>query len=1245
MKICKLKLKNLNSFREEVDIDFEDGPLNDASLIAITGPTGAGKTTVLDAICVALYGKTPRLSSTGNQNPNHLISHGEKEGFAEVLFMVNDTRYLATWSAKPKGSPKVGLFYADDSKLISDKLSTRGKSLGTSQKTVSEEVESILGLDFDAFRRSVMLAQGEFAAFLKADRENRRNILEATAGVHIYDILREELNRKVAEVKAAYDEVVDELKGIPEASHDQLKNAESESDRLHTEVETLGEKSRHIQGQKERESKRKEDFEKLQSSEKRREELLAQQPEIEVLRSELGNANRAQRLLPEKQAFDTAQSAFEESKKALRVATTEKTTAERHVEDHQTIYDEKEAAYQAASEKRDQKMPVYTAAKADVERAAEQFAEADKRTPKLIDVNNEMEALEDQLTDKQTQQTELQKQIDDAQRFLEDNPLPSDRQPCLTRTSRLSDQLKSQEKQLKTELKDKANAEKRVSSLKKEIEKLSKTQEKRLSEKAAAETTLEESTTQLNELLATGTREEWTDRKQQAARAYPILHGGEDTLVDLENISDRASDLRDTVSTRGAELVQIEAELREQTEVCQHAAKAVERCEEALRSEMLTYPINQLRQHLHTGEPCLVCGATEHPYAGVVEPENEERLQDAKNALENAKAEIKTAQNQIQVLKMRQIQMQQDQENAINQGSEIAAEAKVLQAKAKSLDKQWERISPDFNRAFGSILEQDFKIKTMSKLVDSESIVIQDYKAFSSWIVDQIENADTAIAALGEAEQERTKASHTYEMVSQQLETCEKNIKRETNDLNAAEKQLEGLNNTIADLQANTKVTEERFWESMPDTFHGITPKEAVDQFEDKIETVASREDEIGKAEADIRVLNANIKAEQGTLQNLKDSREALKNEKDEYTREREAFLTAAREKTGGLETEDEINKAMSVLEADLQAKENARESAKQQLQNSQNLLTQKRISHEFCEKQLNTSVEKLDASRQIYFDKLANAGFDTAEAHDNAFRDDDQIQDLTDKIDIHKDELQRLVLEITELQTRFEEIPYDPEALEQVETQLGAIETQLQEKQKEIGTQDKIIKDLKDALKEREALAAKLHKAEKEMERWQRLQRIIPASTLRDFALEIVFKQMGHLANEQLRYLTSDRYELKVESIGDLSVVDRWNANEERPVETLSGGESFLTSLALALALSELSRGRSQLNSLFLDEGFGTLDSETLDITIAALEGLRMQGRNIVLISHVQELTRRLPVKIEVKKRGNGSSYIPKLT
>lgn len=1210
MKICKLKLKNLNSFREEVEIDFEKSPLDEASLVAITGPTGAGKTTLLDAICVALYGRTPRLSGTGSQNPNHLISHGEEEGFAEVLFMANSTRYLATWSIRQKGAPRVQLFYADDGKLISDKLSTRGKSLGSSQNTVSEEVASILGLDFDAFRRSVMLAQGEFAAFLKATDEKRRTILEATAGISIYDVLKQALNDKVSEVKAANAEVYDKLNKIPEASREQLADAEAELDRLQTGADALGTESQQIQQEKDRETKRTEDFEKLQSSEERQKELSDKQPEIDVLQAEQENAARADRLRSEKQAFDTTTSELERADEAFRVATTEKTEAETQVAADQAAYDEKEEAYQVASTERDEKMPVFAAAKSDVERAAERYTEADKRTPELVDVNNHVDALEKQLMGRQTQQTDLQGKIDDDQRFLANNPLPSDRQQRLNRVTGLLAELGSHEKQLQTEQANKANTEKRVSSLRKEIEKLSKTQEKRLSEKATAETTLEDVNTNLNTLLKAGTRDEWTARRQQASKAQPIAQEYETTQDDLAGAKNRLNVFNDTAATLDAELEQIETDLASQAEVCQQAAEVVQRCEEENESAKWADPINQLRQRLQPGEPCSVCGATNHPCADVVEPESEERIQHAEDALEAAKAELKKAETERETLKTQQIETRQNKSNTTNQVEVCTVEVETLRDDAAELLTKWHAIYPDTDVS-------------------------------SKWVSEQFDSADTAIINITEADQTRTQADSALQIVSQQLETCENDIKRETNALNDTETQLAGLNDTIADLQADIASTAARFWESMPDTFHGVTPKEAVKKFEDKIEAVASREDELGKAETDLQVLNANIKADQGTLQNLKDSRETLKNEKDRYLREQEAFLTAAREKTCGLETEDEINKAMSALDADLQSKENARDNAEQQLQSSQNLLTQKQAAHEFSEKQFNTSVEKLDASRRVYFDKLTEAGFDTAEAHDNAFRDDEQIQELTDQIDRYEDEIQRLALEITEFQTRFEETPFDPDALGRIEVELSEIERLLQEKQQEVGAQQQKIGDLKDALEKREALGDELDAAQQELERWQQLQETIPANALRDFALEIMFRQMGNLANEQLKYLTSERYQLKVESIGDLGVVDRWNANEERPVETLSGGESFLTSLALALALSELSRGRAQLNSLFLDEGFGTLDTETLDIAIAALEGLRMRGRNIFLISHIQELTRRLPVKIQVNKKGNGSSSI----
>ena len=661
MKICKLKLKNLNSFREPVEIDFENPLLNDASLVAITGPTGSGKTTLLDAICVALYGKTPRLSENKkNQNRKHLISHGESEGFAEVLFMANGTRYLATWTAKQTGSPNVQLLYANDGKLISDKLSAHGKSLGSSQNTVSEEVESILGLDFDAFRRSVLLAQGEFAAFLKASNEDRRTILEATAGVSIYDILKQALNDKVNEVDATYAEVIKELEGIPKVSREQVVEAEKELDRLQKSTEGVLREIQEIQEEKARETKRTEDFEKLESSKEKQEALLAQQPEIEAYQTELENANRAQRLLPEKQAFDTAQSEFKKSEKALRVANTEKAEAEEQVEVDQTIYHERAAAYASTSAEQNQKTQIYTAAKSDIERADERFAEANRRMPELVDVSDQMEVLEIQLTDRQTEQTQLQGKINETQIFLDENPLPSNRQQRFSRATGLLAQLDLQEKQLETELTNKANFEKNVSSLKKEIKKLSDAHAQHLLEKGDAETALENATADLNKLLKVSTRDEWAARARQASKAQPIAQKYEVTRDDLADAENQLNTLNDTAATLGTELEKIKTDLASQTEACQHSADAVQRCEAERESVLLANPINQLRQHLHTGEPCLVCGATEHPYADVVEPESEERLQRAEEALAAAQADSDAAQAELQTLKTKQIQTEQN---------------------------------------------------------------------------------------------------------------------------------------------------------------------------------------------------------------------------------------------------------------------------------------------------------------------------------------------------------------------------------------------------------------------------------------------------------------------------------------------------------------------------------------------------------------------------------------------------------
>jgi exonuclease SbcC len=136
--------------------------------------------------------------------------------------------------------------------------------------------------------------------------------------------------------------------------------------------------------------------------------------------------------------------------------------------------------------------------------------------------------------------------------------------------------------------------------------------------------------------------------------------------------------------------------------------------------------------------------------------------------------------------------------------------------------------------------------------------------------------------------------------------------------------------------------------------------------------------------------------------------------------------------------------------------------------------------------------------------------------------------------------------------------------------------------------------------------------------------------------------RELCAIASRRLKDLSSGAYSLD-EQDGDLVVIDHANADTVRPVKTLSGGETFLASLSLALALAEQvaqvsPQGAAHLESLFLDEGFGTLDSETLDVVRDAVQELRSTGRMVGIITHVRELAEQIPVQFRVTKDARSS-------
>ena len=182
MKILSLRLKNINSLKGEWKIDFTEEPFASNGLFAITGATGAGKTTLLDAICLALYHQTPRLGAI-SKSKNELMTRHTSECLAEVEFEVKGVAYRAFWSQrrannKPNGNlqdAKAELATVADGQIIAEKISE-----------VREKIVQITGLDFGRFTKSILLSQGDFAAFLNATEKERADLLEEITGTEIY---------------------------------------------------------------------------------------------------------------------------------------------------------------------------------------------------------------------------------------------------------------------------------------------------------------------------------------------------------------------------------------------------------------------------------------------------------------------------------------------------------------------------------------------------------------------------------------------------------------------------------------------------------------------------------------------------------------------------------------------------------------------------------------------------------------------------------------------------------------------------------------------------------------------------------------------------------------------------------------------------------------------------------------------------------------------------------------------------
>ncbi len=185
MKILKIKIKNINCLRSEWEIDFQSPPLSHAGLFAITGPTGSGKSTILDAITLALFNKIPRFESdTISKNfiekSGSIITMNETDSFVEVEYSCSQGIFSSKWFI---ATNKRGGLRETDMELID--VSTN-KPILTGKKEVPKKNTELIGLTYDQFSKSILLSQGEFARFLKSKKDERGKLLEDITGMTVY---------------------------------------------------------------------------------------------------------------------------------------------------------------------------------------------------------------------------------------------------------------------------------------------------------------------------------------------------------------------------------------------------------------------------------------------------------------------------------------------------------------------------------------------------------------------------------------------------------------------------------------------------------------------------------------------------------------------------------------------------------------------------------------------------------------------------------------------------------------------------------------------------------------------------------------------------------------------------------------------------------------------------------------------------------------------------------------------------
>ncbi|MDQ0921254.1 SMC family ATPase [Paenibacillus sp. V4I5] len=1157
MRPIQLQMSGLQSYRELQTIDFSQ--LVDAGVFGIFGPTGSGKSSILDAITLSLYGKVERASG-GTQA---IMNHAEQTLFVSFTFEL--TNGAGTERYRVERQFKRGAEMSING-TITRLLHIKGTEtivLADKAGEVNQQVQHILGLSMQDFTRAVVLPQGKFAEFLTLTGKDRRQMLQRLFHLEQYgDHLSAKVSSKVKETDSTVKQLAAEQQGLGDASERALEEANARL--LEAEQEAV--RSRlHLEQQEKSYDDHKQVFQWQNEKEALEQETQKQQEqEALILEKELllQKAEQAEKVRPYLEQHALAAKDVLTGETQLKIAAASQLTAETTY--HQAVHQFEHAQQELAL----QEGPL--------------LLRLDQLQQALV-IQQELEQVQSQIETAQLQEAEVKATFTHLQAEVSKNI--ETKQKAILKQTELKDQLKLVESTaVSRQLLQSASQEKKA------IEQLQAQEleaKKAREEKAGAYSAVEQSQLQLA-------------AKQQAFQVTLS-----EWLKELQETGKEVN-LQLAAFTKFVPALQAYKERQKQSWKRQerHALAAI------------------LANELMDGDHCPVCGATEHPSKQHSEVSaetandleaNEELLGQVEELLQLAKERQFTGQ---QLLRRLGIVYQQAVDFAIPTStglgqSEVSSEQSLMLWGEAAAGKEVGAY------AILGALQED-----------------SSFEAFrEEWKVMEA-SLSTCISQSEELEHSFQSLQKEHALLAQQFVQAGAQMQAAASLLSETDSRLTSITTTLG---AQLKGWQERYAE--------LSWVDVDQQLEQLLANERLAEELRGRIEKSIPFLDElNGKIDELQRAALEQDRTALQL----HERLQGLALLAADKsrqlalRAPGAAVPQLIAEATSALE---QLRQLAQQTklAHAAAQREQLLAAQR---YSAAAEAAAAAARQLAQTERALHGALTDNGFASREAAEAAALAPEQRRQWAQLAAEHREREQALRAQLAQLAAKLQGRGLSADEWAQSQAQLSAAKAAAEAA---LETRAKATQGASE-LATRHArwceLEARRAEQATQLERLGKLQAVLKANAFVEYLAEEQLMQVSRAASERLSELTRRRYAIEVDSGGGFVIRDDANGGVKRPVSTLSGGETFLTSLALALALSAQIqlKGEYPLEFFFLDEGFGTLDQELLDMVIGALEKLHMDSLAVGVISHVPELRARLARKLIVlpaEPSGRGSRIV----